>query len=67
MLVPLRISVRTPAGPDRPSGAGAETGRRGLVNMRERAAALGGNLRAGPDSGCWEVLASLPLGSAGAA
>ncbi|MGY2026548.1 sensor histidine kinase [Nocardia gipuzkoensis] len=63
----LSISVRNPAVPARPSGAGAETGRRGLVNMRERAAALGGNLRAGPDSGCWEVLASLPLGSAGAA
>ncbi|WP_425295416.1 hypothetical protein [Nocardia abscessus] len=53
--------------PPRGPAAGAESGRRGLVNMRERAAALGGNLRAGPDSGCWEVLASLPLGSAGAA
>ncbi|MBF6225423.1 two-component sensor histidine kinase [Nocardia abscessus] len=63
----LSISVRNPAVPARRSAAGAETGRRGLVNMRERAAALGGNLRAGPDSGCWEVLASLPLGSAGAA
>ncbi|MGK8491025.1 sensor histidine kinase [Nocardia asiatica] len=63
----LRISVRNPTVPARPPHAAGEAGRRGLVNMRERAAALGGNLRAGPDSGYWEVLAGLPLDTLGAA
>lgn len=35
--------------------------RRGLMNMRERAAALGGSFTAGPGSGGWEVHAELPL------
>ncbi|MEU7138698.1 histidine kinase [Nocardia sp. NPDC046473] len=39
---------------------------RGLINMRERTAALGGNFTAGPDSGRWEVLAHLPLSAASA-
>ncbi|MFI6043699.1 sensor histidine kinase [Nocardia sp. NPDC051321] len=39
---------------------------RGLINMRERTAALGGNFTAGPDSGRWEVLAHLPLSTASA-
>lgn len=39
---------------------------RGLINMRERTAALGGNFTAGPDSGQWEVLAQLPLSTASA-
>lgn len=34
---------------------------RGLVNMRERAAALGGSFTAGPATGGWEVLARLPI------
>lgn len=33
---------------------------RGLVNMRERAVALGGTFTAGPNSGGWEVRAGLP-------
>lgn len=63
----LRISVRNPTVPSRTPRSAAEAGRRGVVNMRERAAVLGGSLRAGPDSGDWEVLARLPLGSAGVA
>lgn len=61
----LTISVRNRIGP-RPSGATDRAGR-GLANMRERAAALGGSLHAGTDSGRWEVLARLPLGSMDAA
>lgn len=33
----------------------------GLVTMRERAAALGGTLTAGPDGAVWRVRAALPL------
>ncbi|WP_084653982.1 sensor histidine kinase [Nocardia altamirensis] len=39
---------------------------RGLINMRERAAALGGHFTAGPESGRWAVHAELPLSTAGA-
>ncbi|TDC00148.1 histidine kinase [Micromonospora fluostatini] len=39
---------------------------RGIVGMRERAAALGGTLTAGPDGPGWRVRAVLPLGGAGA-
>ncbi len=38
---------------------------RGLVNMRERAAALGGSFAAGPGADCWEVHARLPLSATG--
>ncbi|PKF67971.1 two-component sensor histidine kinase, partial [Corynebacterium mastitidis] len=34
----------------------------GLVGMRERAAALGGTLHAGPTERGWLVRAELPLG-----
>ncbi|MDN3294092.1 histidine kinase [Streptomyces ficellus] len=34
----------------------------GLLNMRERAAAIGGTVSAEPDGGCWRVHAKLPLG-----
>jgi signal transduction histidine kinase len=58
----LVLAVRNPlAGPAiRPDAAGA-TVRRGVTNMRERAAALGGTFRAGPESGSWWVRARLPL------
>lgn len=62
----LRISVRNRTVSARPHPAAAAT-RRGLPNMRERAGALGGSLCAGTDSGHWEVVARLPLDSAGAA
>ncbi|MFD8812368.1 sensor histidine kinase [Streptomyces sp. NPDC059627] len=48
----------------RPTGA-AGSGH-GLTGMRERAALLGGSLRAGPlDGGGWGVRATLPTGGAG--
>jgi signal transduction histidine kinase len=43
------------------SGAESERGGYGLVGMRERAAALGGELTAGPTSEGWLVSCSLPL------
>lgn len=61
----LRLSIRNPTAPVPPPRPEAEGGRRGLENMRERAAALGGSFHAGPHSGCWEVLARLPLGIGG--
>ncbi|MEV6323304.1 histidine kinase [Nocardia sp. NPDC051787] len=62
----LSVTIRNPAGSVRPHHAAAQAGHRGLVNMRERAAALGGSFRAGMASGCWEVLVRLPFGSASA-
>ncbi|MFI5776033.1 sensor histidine kinase [Nocardia sp. NPDC051570] len=55
----LAVSVRNPLAPKPP--ARDEHPRRGLLNMHERAAALGGNLTAGTDSGHWVVRARLPL------
>ncbi|WP_063126582.1 sensor histidine kinase [Nocardia fusca] len=57
----LVLTVRNPlsAGPLPAPEPAAD--RRGLSNMRERAAALGGTLRAGPESGAWWVRARLPL------
>lgn len=58
LTVTVRNTLTTGAasGPD-----AADTDRRGLTNMRERAAALGGTLRAGPEAGGWWVRARLPL------
>ncbi|WBQ04023.1 sensor histidine kinase [Kribbella sp. CA-293567] len=51
----------SPAGA--PAGAGTGSGQ-GLRGMRERAAALGGSLEAGPrPGGGWRVAASLPIGA----
>lgn len=60
----LDVSVRNPA-PALANSAGSansEGAHRGLMNMRERAAALGGSFAAGPEAGGWAVRARLPLG-----
>ncbi|MBF6330280.1 two-component sensor histidine kinase [Nocardia transvalensis] len=58
----LTLSVCNPLpAPVARDGDEAEYARRGLINMRERAAALGGSLTAGPDDGGWVVRARLPL------
>jgi signal transduction histidine kinase len=44
-------------------GAGSPGSGRGLVNMRERAHAVGGVLEAGPFAGRWRVRAELPAGT----
>ncbi|WP_194835046.1 sensor histidine kinase [Nocardia sp. XZ_19_369] len=59
--VTLDITVRNPAGPMGNLAASSAGKQRGLVNMRERATALGGAISAGPVSGGWEVAARLPL------
>jgi signal transduction histidine kinase len=50
---------RAPAEPDRANG------HFGLVGMRERARAVGGDFDAGPTADGWQVQARLPLASAG--
>jgi signal transduction histidine kinase len=54
----LELTVANPVGGER---AAAEGGGHGIVGMRERAALLGGTLRAGPRDGRFEVHARLPL------
>ncbi|MEU7867673.1 sensor histidine kinase [Dactylosporangium sp. NPDC049140] len=59
----LRVFVRNEptGGPPAPEGKGGH----GLIGMQERAAAIGGTLRAGPAAdGGYEVVATLPLGEA---
>lgn len=58
----LRLLVRNPLPPGAPAPTG--TTPRGLLNMRERAAALGGSFGAGPGDRDWEVRAELPLRAA---
>jgi signal transduction histidine kinase len=48
-----------------PAGTDSANGHFGLVGMRERARAVGGNLYAGPTADGWRVEARLPLASAG--
>ncbi|MFJ8911869.1 sensor histidine kinase [Amycolatopsis sp. NPDC102389] len=54
----LTVEVRNDLQPDRPGDGGTGLG---LLNMRERAAAVGGTLTAGPSGGRWLVRAELPL------
>lgn len=56
----LRVEVSDPG----PALPGAAEGGHGLVGMRERVAACGGELVAGPEAGGFRVRASLPLGAA---
>lgn len=58
----LDVSVRNPAPANSAESPNSEGAHRGLVNMRERAAALGGSFAAGPEAGGWSVRARLPLG-----
>ncbi|MGV9638685.1 sensor histidine kinase [Nocardia rhamnosiphila] len=55
------LTVRNPLSAGPPPAPEPAADRRGLSNMRERAAALGGTLRAGPEAGAWWVRARLPL------
>ncbi|MEV3965004.1 histidine kinase [Nocardia sp. NPDC050193] len=57
----LVLTVGNPLRAGPPPGRGSAADRRGLSNMRERAAALGGTLWAGPEAGTWWVRARLPL------
>lgn len=60
----LVLSVRNPLLATAAHPAAADVGangHRGVTNMRERAAALGGTLRAGPEAGAWWVRARIPL------
>lgn len=59
----VELTVRDAGGDPAPSAGGV-----GLIGMRERVAALGGRLSAGPAAGGWQVHARLPrvAGSAGA-
>ncbi|MFD8499046.1 sensor histidine kinase [Amycolatopsis sp. NPDC059657] len=52
----LEIGNELATRPKQPGGTGT-----GLVNMRERAAAVGGSLTAGPSAGGWLVRAELPV------
>ncbi|SFI19540.1 Signal transduction histidine kinase [Amycolatopsis regifaucium] len=54
----LTVEVRNDLRPGHPEDGGTGLG---LLNMRERAAAVGGTLAAGPSGGGWLVRAELPL------
>ncbi|MFD5245326.1 sensor histidine kinase [Amycolatopsis sp. NPDC058340] len=54
----LTVEVRNDLQPGRPGDGGSGLG---LLNMRERAAAVGGTFTAGPSGGRWLVRAELPL------
>ncbi len=54
----LTVEVRNDLRPGLPDGSGTGLG---LLNMRERASAVGGKLAAGPSGAGWLVRAELPL------
>jgi signal transduction histidine kinase len=56
----VEIDVRNGPAVGPPSGLERSGGGRGLTGMRERVAACGGELDAGPADGGWRVLARLP-------
>lgn len=60
----LEVTVRNPTTAAARPSADPDSAHRGLVNMRERAAALGGRFTAGPVDGDWSVRAELPLAAA---
>ncbi|MEV6276182.1 histidine kinase [Nocardia sp. NPDC051832] len=57
----LVLTVRNPTAGHRPGAPLDDAAGRGLMNMRERAAALGGTFTAEPQEGRWEILAQLPI------
>ncbi|MGV9818497.1 sensor histidine kinase [Nocardia xishanensis] len=61
----LDVTVRNPArvGAVSPEPVNSAAPHRGLMNMRERAATLGGSFTAGPEADGWTVRARLPLGT----
>jgi signal transduction histidine kinase len=60
--------IATTRGPTRAeSGDEPERGRYGLIGMRERAVALGGNLEAGPTTEGWRMSCRIPFRAEGAA
>jgi signal transduction histidine kinase len=64
VVVRDRGAAAGPGGPGGPGGAAGAAGVAGvgLVGMRERVAALGGRLAAGPAGNGWEVRAEIPRG-----
>ncbi|MBF6212747.1 sensor histidine kinase [Nocardia puris] len=60
----LAVTVRNPTTTAARPSADPDSAHRGLINMRERAAALGGRFTAGPVDGDWSVHAELPLAAA---
>lgn len=57
----LVLTIRNPLSGGSPPAPATAGECRGLSNMCERATALGGTLRAGPQDGAWWVRARLPL------
>jgi signal transduction histidine kinase len=58
---PQRLFISVRNGPARRPGQRGRNGSTGLDGMRQRVAALGGTMTAGPDGDGWLVTASLPL------
>jgi signal transduction histidine kinase len=62
----LEVEVRDDGGPSRPAAATTAPAGHGLVGMRERLAALGGEVASGPaPGGGWHVVARLPVRAGG--